>query len=190
MIPSTPRLSTPLRWPIVSPSPASRNGVATAIPDATVVVRTAKVKNSFIRRPHPLPPRADRDVAGGPPYRPGAGHGVRPGASSPAHVSSETTRTTTIPLSAVTRSDGTPVATCSAEPPTMRPPKKNAEKIVHSGFRPPKGATTMPLNPAEPVNPVGCHPPPSGAAGCRTPGSRLPDRSTPRSMSSLRRSFA
>src|SRR5450759_1410123 len=68
--------------------------------------------------------------------------------------SSDTTRTTTIPLSAVTRSEGTPVATCSDEPPTIRPPKKNAEKIVHSGLRPPKSATTMPLQQAEPVNPV------------------------------------
>ena len=59
-----------------------------------------------------------------------------------------------MPLSAVTRSDGTPVATWSAEPPTMRPPKRYAETIVQSGLRPPKSATTMPLKPAEPVNPV------------------------------------
>ena len=59
-----------------------------------------------------------------------------------------------VPLSAVTRSEGTPVATWSAEPPTIRPPKRYAETIVQSGLSPPNSATTIPLNPPEPVKPV------------------------------------
>jgi hypothetical protein len=68
--------------------------------------------------------------------------------------SSETTNTTTSPSRAVTMSAGTPVATCRASPPTSSPPKRNAERIVHSGLSAPKSATTIPLNPSEPVNPV------------------------------------
>ncbi len=68
--------------------------------------------------------------------------------------SSETTKTTTSPLSATIRSEGTFVTTCIASPPTSSPAKTKAERIVQSGLRPPKSATTIPLKPAEPVKPV------------------------------------
>ena len=46
----------------------------------------------------------------------------------------ETTKTTTRPSIVVTRSVGTPVAAWRAVPPTRRPPKRNADRIVQSGF--------------------------------------------------------
>src|SRR5450759_3770410 len=86
MIPSTPRLMTPLRWPMVSPSAARRNGVASAMPDATVTVRTSTVKNWFIGRPSF---DGQRWILVGPTRWTGssrASEGNRLGASAPAQV--------------------------------------------------------------------------------------------------------
>jgi hypothetical protein len=38
--------------------------------------------------------------------------------------------------------------------PTSNPPNRNEAGIVHNGCKPPNSAATMPLKPAEPVNPV------------------------------------
>ena len=36
----------------------------------------------------------------------------------------------------------------------IRPPNRNADRIVQIGLRPPNSATTIPLKPSEPVKPV------------------------------------
>ena len=61
---------------------------------------------------------------------------------------------TTSPLSAIISAAGTWIARCIALAPTSSPPNRSDARIVHSGWSPPNSAATMPLKPAEPVNPV------------------------------------
>src|SRR5262249_42580481 len=68
--------------------------------------------------------------------------------------SMDTTNTTTSPFSATISAVGTGTAICSVLPPTSSPPNTNDDRIIHSGCSPPNSAATIPLNPAEPVNPV------------------------------------
>ena len=48
MIPSTPRLRTPLRCPKASPSEANRSGTANRIPDEMVATMTVALNRSGI----------------------------------------------------------------------------------------------------------------------------------------------
>ncbi len=68
-------------------------------------------------------------------------------------ISLLTTKITTNPLSTVTNAEGTCTALCMLLAPTSRPPNRTEAGIDHSGCSWPNRATTMPLNPAPPVNP-------------------------------------
>src|SRR6266511_3457434 len=103
--------------------------------------------------------------ATGGPSTPPVGSGATPACRAPSAAtgrsrtrrrmnSVDTTKTTTNPLSPTMKADGTWTALCTALPPTRRPPKTNADRIVHSGCSPPNSAATMPLKPAAPVKPV------------------------------------
>jgi len=68
-------------------------------------------------------------------------------------ISLPTTKTTTSPLRAVMKSEGTCTARCMWLAPTSNAPKRMEAGMVPSGCSLPKRAATMPLNPAPPVKP-------------------------------------